>query len=87
MKKGNALLDEAIEYARSEDSGYWDLVARKVVDMTIDIFISYEFLKQAERAGDTYPEKVKVARRFIRKMLPKVEMNRQYVMSGDRLEL
>jgi hypothetical protein len=84
-RKGQRLLNQAIEFVNTQDAAYWDLVARKIVDMAIDVYISYELIRQAEKDhGKT--GKVKVARKFISDMLPRVEMNGRYAMSGRRLE-
>ena len=77
-----AKLNEAMAYVNGqEDQGYKDLVARHIVDMACDVLLSYEFLRQADKAGLT-SGKAKVATKFIREMLPRVEMNRQYAMNG-----
>ncbi len=85
-KQAQKHLSEAVAYVTTQSADYWDLVARKVCDMAIDVFVSYEFVRQAEKAGDKFG-KVRVARKFVNDMLPRVEMNKQYAMSGTRLEL
>ncbi|MBN1652947.1 MAG: acyl-CoA dehydrogenase family protein [Deltaproteobacteria bacterium] len=85
-KEGHRLLNEAIAYVNSQEPEYWDLVARKIVDMAIDVYISYEFLRQAEKAANKLEIKAKVARRFVNIMLPRVEMNRRYAMNGQVLD-
>jgi hypothetical protein len=83
-KAGHKLLNQAIEFVNSQEPEYWDLVARKIVDMAIDVYLSYEFLRQAEKAQQkNLAIKTKVASRFINAMLPRVEMNRQYAISGQ----
>ncbi len=62
-------------------------MARPIVDMAIDVYLSYELIRHAERAQKKYPAKIKVARRFVHMMLPRVEMNRQYAMAGERFEV
>lgn len=86
-RKANAILDDTIAFVKQKDSEYWDLVSRSVVDMAIDVYLSYEFIRQAEAAGDELPTKKLTARRFINQMLPRVEMNSQYAMNGELLEL
>ncbi len=84
--QAHELLRKAIAYVTTREPEYWDLVARKIVDMAIDVFISYEFLRQAEKAaeaGGAYPLKAKIARRFIHGMLPRVEMNCRYAMGWE----
>ncbi len=86
-KAGHKLLNQAIEFVNSQEPEYWDLVAQKIVDMAIDVYLSYEFLRQAEKAHQKGMDiKMKVARRFINAMLPRVEMNRKYAISGRELE-
>jgi hypothetical protein len=84
--EANKHLAEATEFVYSKEPEYWDQVARKVVDMAIDVFISYEFIKQAEKLTGKSDKKTKVAKKFIHDMLPRIEMNKKYVMSGNILE-
>ncbi len=77
-------LKEAIKYVNEKkDADYRSLVARKIVDITIDIYVSYLFLNQTEKSK----RKETVARRFIKDMLPRVEMNREYVISGNKIAI
>jgi alkylation response protein AidB-like acyl-CoA dehydrogenase len=62
------------------DTDYRNLTARMVCDMALDTYLSYLFLEQARHSE----RKATVAAKFIQDMAPRVEMNRQYVMSGDR---
>jgi alkylation response protein AidB-like acyl-CoA dehydrogenase len=85
-KAGHKTLNQAIEFVKSQEPEYWDLVARKIVDMAIDVYLSYEFVRQAEIAHKRGQNiKTKVARRFINTMLPRVEMNLKYAISGEGL--
>jgi len=84
VKDAHQSLKEAIEYVNEKkDADYRNLVARKIVDMTIYIYVSYLFLNQAEKSN----RKKTVARRFIKDMLPRVEMNREYVVSGSKIAI
>lgn len=85
-KEAHKLLNDAIDFVNTQESDYWDLVSRKIIDMAIDVLISFEFIKQAERLKGKSDTKLKVARKFINDMLPRVEMNRQYAKSGNSLE-
>ena len=77
-------LKEAIKYVNEKkDADYRSLVARKIVEITIDIYVSYLFLNQTEKSK----RKETVARRFIKDMLPRVEMNREYVISGNKIAI
>ena len=74
-------LKEAIEYINDKkDTDYRGLVARKIVDITLDVYISYLFLNQAEKSD----RKKTVARKFIKDMLLRVEMNREHVIGGNK---
>jgi len=76
--------NEAVKFVNDKkDSDYRDLVARKIVDMGIDIYISYLFLEQAEKSE----QKKVIAEYFIQSMLPRTEMNKTYVMSGNKIVL
>ncbi|HIE28883.1 TPA: acyl-CoA dehydrogenase [Candidatus Poribacteria bacterium] len=87
VRKAHEILSASIEYVNdkkdsegSRDADYRNLTARKVVDMTIDVYISYLLLNQAEKSA----RKKSVAKKFIKDMAPRVEMNSEYVMSGDK---
>jgi len=84
VRDAHQSLKEAIEYVNEKkDTDYRNLVARRIVDMTTDIYISYLLLNQAEKSG----RKKVVARKFIKDMLPRMEMNREYVTSGDKIAI
>ncbi|MBM3238102.1 acyl-CoA dehydrogenase [Candidatus Poribacteria bacterium] len=81
VKKARDLLSESIEYVNNKkDTDYRNLTARRVIDMAIDVYVSYLLLNQAEKLD----RKKSVAKKFIRDMAPRVEMNSKYVMSGDK---
>ena len=81
VKKAQDALLTSIEYINNKkDSDYRNLTARKVVDMAIDVYVSYLLLNQAEKSA----RKKSVAKKFIGDMLPRVEMNSKYVTSGDK---
>lgn len=65
---------------QGKDVDYRNLTARLVCDMALDVYLSYRYLEQAR-----YSERKRVvAAKFVRDMAPRIEMLRQYVMSGDR---
>jgi hypothetical protein len=87
VKNAQKMLLASIEYVNDKqdsegkkDADYRNLTARKVVDIAIDIYVSYLLLNQAGRSARPKA----VAKKFIRDMAPRVEMNSKYVMSGDR---
>ena len=53
--------------------------SRRLVEMATDIIISYLLLRDAVKAD----RKKKVAEIFIEKMLPRVEMNMNYILGGE----
>lgn len=76
-------LKQTIDYVNAQDSDYRELVARRIVDMVIDVYVAYLLIAQAEH----WDKKVKSVRHFINGMMPRVEMNRQYAMSGNQIEI
>lgn len=79
LKEMRQLLAEAVNFAKSKAGGYLDLYARDIVDIAIDIFIGYFFLKQATRSG----RKLNIAKRFISKMTVRSKMKRDLIVSGE----
>jgi hypothetical protein len=86
-KEGHRQLNEAISFVNAQEPEYWDLVARPIVDIAIDVYLCFEFLRQAEKASLARESKIKVARRFVEMALPRIEMNRKYAMRGTRLDV
>jgi alkylation response protein AidB-like acyl-CoA dehydrogenase len=90
VKNAQNVLLASIEYVNDKrdsegkrDSDYRNLVARKVVDIAIDVYVSYLLLNQAEKST----RKKSVAKKFIRDMAPRVGMNVKYVMNGDKTSI
>lgn len=76
--------NEAVEFVNDKkEPDYRDLVARKIVDMAIDVYVSYLLLEQAEKLD----QKKIVAEYFIKSMLPRVEMNKTYAMSSNKIAI
>lgn len=87
VRKARQMLQSAVEYVTAKkrsdgqkDTEYADLMARKIVDMAIDIYVSYLFLKQSGKSE----RKKLVAKKFIGDMTQRVAMNLGMVTSGDR---
>ncbi|MFQ6044707.1 MAG: acyl-CoA dehydrogenase family protein, partial [Candidatus Poribacteria bacterium] len=87
VKIAQDMLSASIEYVNdkrdsegNKDTDYRNLIARKVVDIAIDVYVSHLLLNQAEKSA----RKRLVAKKFIKDMAPKVEMNSKYVTSGDK---
>ena len=83
VRAAEALFDEAVEFAKSRETDYRDMIGPKIVDMAIDVYVSWLFLDQAEK----WDYKRKVARRFIADMVPRVRMNHEYTLSDRPVEL
>lgn len=83
VRKAGGMLRECVEFAKAKEGESRERLAKQICDMTLDVYISYLFLDQAEK----WDRKKKVAKRFIHDALPRIEMNRQYVLSGNPLEL
>jgi 3-(methylthio)propanoyl-CoA dehydrogenase len=81
--QAQTMLAEGLEYLQEKDVDYRELVAKPATDMFIDIYVSYLFLKQAEK----WDYKRAVARRFIADMLPRVAMNREYIFGKEAVAL
>jgi len=76
-----ALLDRCVALLNErKDVEYHDYVARRVVDIACETLASWLFLGQA-RAAEA--RKI-LAKRHIRDALPRVRMNAEVVLSGDR---
>ncbi|HID55814.1 TPA: acyl-CoA dehydrogenase [Candidatus Poribacteria bacterium] len=80
VRQGHDALRRAVEHIRASDPDYRDLVARKVVDIAVDVYISYLLLDQAR----LWDRKEAVAGKFISDALPRIRMNLDYILSDDR---
>lgn len=68
------------DYFSTQNDSYVRLRAKEFCEMIIDAYISYLFLKQAEKS-----ERKKImAKLFIDRALPRVEMNEKYIESMDK---
>lgn len=74
---------ECIEFLQDKDMPYRELVSQYGVDMFIDIYVSYLFLRQAEK----WDYKKIVAKKWIKTILPRIAMNKAYVMDNELVEL
>ena len=79
-RQGHDALKQAVEHLRASDTDYRDLMARKVVDIAADVYISYLLLDQAT----LWDRKESVAGKFISDALPRIKMNLEHVLSDDR---
>lgn len=83
-------LNASVEYVNDKktqdgerDTDYRNLVARRIVDMAVDVYVSYLLLDQAAKSD----RKKVIAKKFITDMRPLVEVNREYVTGGDKTTL
>ncbi len=76
-------LHQCFDFLRDQDLEYREWVAQYLVDLFIDIYVSYLFLDQATK----WDYKKNVARMFIREMKPRVVMNSVFVMENEKVEL
>lgn len=72
-----ASLNEVVAYLKEGDKELREWVARHLVDIAIDAYVSFLFLDQAEK----WDRKKVIATKFIHDMGPRVEMNKQYAMT------
>lgn len=79
LKARRYLADAVTFLAQKKDSRYTDLYARELVDMATGILIGYLFLGQARHAV----RKKVIAKRFITRMLIRVKMSYNCIISGD----
>ena len=79
-RQGHDALKQAVEHLRASDPDYRDLMARKVVDIAADVYISYLLLDQAT----LWDRKEAVAGKFISDALPRIRMNLDHVLSDDK---
>jgi alkylation response protein AidB-like acyl-CoA dehydrogenase len=82
-RQGMAMLGEAVAFLQGKDNDYREWVAKHVVDMAVDVYISFLLLRQAEQ----WEYKRAVARKFIADMLPRCAMNRDYAVGSEVMAL
>lgn len=78
-RKALAVLKEVTTFLQGKDTDYREWVAKHVVDIAIDTYVSLLLLPQAEK----WDHKRKVARIFVGEMMPRVMMNRDYVLNAQ----
>ncbi len=72
-------LREVASFLQSKDVEYREWVAPHVVDMAIDVLISFLLLQQADR----WPEKLEVARPFVRGMVARAAMHKAMALDEE----
>ncbi len=80
MKKAYSKFQTAANYLKEKKNPeYTEFYARKMVDITIDVYISYLLLNEAKVSE----HKKLLAEKFINERLPRISMNEEYIISGD----
>ena len=77
--EGREQIVRAVDSAKGQGGGYLLLVARRLVDAALSVIIGHLFLGQA-KADD---RKKRVARRFILRDMPVLQMHCEQIFSGD----
>ena len=77
IRKARNNFEKALVHAKGEDSGFIDYHSQRLVEMAIDLIQSYLLV----RDGKHSERKLKVAETFIKKMVPRVEMNMNFILS------
>jgi len=81
LERAREKLAQVVEYLKKEQSAdYVDLMARPLVDVAIDVYLSYLWLEMARAAK----ERVVPAKRFIRRALERCDHRLRVVSGGDR---
>ncbi len=83
LRDTRRLLSECTDFVKERGIEYRDLMARRVVDMAVDLYVGWLLLGQAAK----WDYKRKVARRFLEDALPRMRMHHEIALSGRPLEL
>ena len=77
------MLREAIGHLQGRDTEYRNLMARRLVDMAIAVYVGWLFLDQA----CVSQQKTVMARRWLAEMLPMMRTNLEVICSDRPREL
>ncbi|MGA2621471.1 MAG: acyl-CoA dehydrogenase family protein [Thermoguttaceae bacterium] len=80
---GRRQLSEAVRFVKGKATAYLDLSGRRLVDSAIAIIIGHLLLGQ----GAANDRKQRVARRFINREMPVLDMNCRQALAGDMTPL
>jgi 3-(methylthio)propanoyl-CoA dehydrogenase len=75
--------EQVVAYVKQQPADYLDLWARPLVDVAIDIYLSYMWMEMARHSK----AKAVVARRLISRAVPRCEQSLKLIASGDRSTL
>ena len=80
VRKAREFFDETLKFtAEKKDQTFTTYHSRRLVEMATDIILAYLLL----RDGEHHDRKKKLASTFIKKMVPRVEMNMKFIISED----
>lgn len=79
LVRARRLLEKASAFLKANGHAYTELYARYLVDMAIDIYIGYLFLKQMTIDS----KRGRLCQRFFSKFNPRLMMNYLFIKSGD----
>ena len=74
-----ATLKEVVTFLQGKSTEYREWVAKNAVDIAIDVYVALLLLEQAEK----WDHKRMVVKKFVADMIPRVTMNRAYVMNAE----
>jgi hypothetical protein len=79
LREGLRLFREVTAFLQQKEVEYREWVARQTTDIALDVYIGYLLLAQAGK----WEAKQKTARLFIAEALPRIRMNREYVLNAQ----
>lgn len=74
-----ATLKEVVTFLQGKTPDYREWVAKNAVDIAIDVYVALLLLEQAEK----WDHKRMVVKKFVTDMMPRVAMNRAYVLNAE----
>jgi alkylation response protein AidB-like acyl-CoA dehydrogenase len=74
-----ATLKEVVTFLQGKSTEYREWVAKNAVDIAIDVYVALLLVEQAEK----WDHKRMVVKKFVADMMPRVTMNRAYVMNAE----
>ena len=78
-RKALVTLKEVLAFLQTKDTEYREWVAKNVVDMAIDVYLTFLLIQQAE----LWDHKRKIVKQFVADMGPRVAMNHAYAIAAE----
>ena len=78
-RKALITLKEVLAFLQTKDTEYREWVAKNVVDMAIDVYLTFLLIQQAE----LWDHKRKIVKQFVADMGPRVAMNHAYALAAE----